>query len=56
MYAEELVELTALLNGDWNYANAIEDSNIVRGRIAVIEGRIDDAKTDLIEVGESPGL
>jgi hypothetical protein len=54
-YAEELSALTPRFKGNWNYGNAIQDSNVVLGRIAVAEGRIDDAKRHLLGAGASPG-
>lgn len=52
------VELQGLLEkyrDNFNYGNAVQDANIVLGRIAVLEGRIGDAKERLIEAGKSPG-
>lgn len=40
---------------DWNYGNAVQDGNLVLGRIAVKEGRITQAKEHLIAAGNSPG-
>jgi len=54
-YAEELLALIPKYQGDWNYGNAIQDANLVLGRIAVTEGRLDDAKQHLLAVGKSPG-
>ena len=54
-YAVELATLTPKYKGNWNYGNAIQDSNIVLGRLALKEGRVEDAKTYLIEAGKSPG-
>ena len=54
-YAEELFEMLPKFKGNWNYGNAVQDSNLVLGRIAVSEGRIDDAKRYLIESGKTPG-
>jgi hypothetical protein len=54
-YAEELETLTPKCKGNWNYGNAIQDSNIVLGRIALKEGRVEDAKKYLLEAGKSPG-
>jgi hypothetical protein len=54
-YAEELLSIAADYKDDWNYGNAIHDANLVLGRIAVDEGRIDDAKRFLIKAGNSPG-
>ncbi len=54
-YAQELMSLLPKYKGDWNYGNAVQDANLVFGRIAVREGRIEDAKRYLIEAGKSPG-
>ena len=54
-HAEELAKAAPQYVGNWNYGNAIQDSNIVLGRIAVLEGRIADAKRHLLEAGKSPG-
>ncbi len=54
-YAQELMTLLPNFQGNWNYGNAVQDANVVLGRIAVREGRIEDAKRYLIEAGKSPG-
>ena len=54
-YAQELMALTPKYKGDWNYGNAIQDANLVLGRIAVREGNIEAAKKYLIAAGKSPG-
>lgn len=54
-YANELLALAPKYTNDWNYGNAIQDGNLVLGRIAVHEGRIDDAKQYLIAAGKGPG-
>jgi hypothetical protein len=54
-YAQELMAMLPKFHGDWNYGNAVQDVNLVLGRIAVQEGRMDDAKRDLIAAGHSPG-
>lgn len=54
-YAEELETLTPKCKGNWNYGNAIQDSNIVLGRLALKEGRVEDAKKYLLAAGKSPG-
>jgi hypothetical protein len=54
-YAQELLTLLPKFKGNWNYGNAVQDANLVLGRIAVHESRIDDAKRYLIEAGKSPG-
>jgi len=43
-YAQELMTLLPKYKGDWNYGNAIQDANLVLGRIAVREGKIEAAK------------
>jgi hypothetical protein len=54
-YAQELMTLLPKFPGNWNYGNAVQDSNLVLGRIAVKEGRIEDAKQYLLAAGNSPG-
>ncbi len=54
-YAQELMTLLPKFKGNWNYGNAVQDANLVLGRIAVQEGRIDDAKAYLIAAGKSTG-
>src|SRR5258706_15530710 len=54
-YAQELMTLLPQFQGNWNYGNAVQDANLVLGRIALREGRIDEAKRHLIEAGKSPG-
>lgn len=54
-YANDLSKLTPKFKGNWNYGNAIQDYNLVLGRIALKEGSIQKAKDHLIEAGKSPG-
>ena len=54
-YADELSALVPKFKGNWNYGNAIQDYNLILGRIALREGRIGKAKDYLIEAGKSPG-
>ncbi len=54
-YATNLLALAQQFPGDWNYGNAVQDGNLVLGRIAVKEGRLDDAKRYLLEAGKSSG-
>ena len=54
-YAQELMTLLPKYQDNWNYGNAVQDANLVFGRIAIQEGRIEDAKRYLIEAGKSPG-
>jgi tetratricopeptide (TPR) repeat protein len=54
-YASNLLALLPKFPNDWNYGNAVQDGNLVLGRIAVQEGRMEDAKRYLLEAGKSPG-
>lgn len=54
-YATELLGLAPKYQKNWNYGNAIQDANIVFGRIALKAGRLDEAKADLLNAGKSPG-
>ncbi len=54
-YATELLTLAPKFRGNWNYGNAIQDGNLVLGRIAVRDGKIEEAKNYLLEAGRSPG-
>jgi hypothetical protein len=59
-YAQKLMTLlqkyqTTKTNCDCDIGDAIQDVNIVFGRIALREGRVEDAKHYLIEAGKSPG-
>ncbi len=54
-YADELASLMEKYKDDANYGNAVQDVNIVRGRLALAEGKVDEAKADLLKAGNSPG-
>ncbi|MGB8368306.1 MAG: hypothetical protein ACLPYZ_05815 [Limisphaerales bacterium] len=54
-FATELLALAPSYESDWNYGNAIQDGNLVLGRIAVREGRIEEAKQYLLAAGKSKG-
>ena len=54
-YADELATLMDKYKDDGNYGNAVQDVNIVLGRLALAAGRIDEAKADLLKAGKSPG-
>ena len=54
-YAQELTSLSPTFRSNWNYGNAVQDANLVLGRIALKEDRIDEAKKQLLEAGKSPG-
>jgi hypothetical protein len=50
-YAEELMSLAPQFQGNWNYGNAVQDSNLVLGRIAIREGDLGRAKEYLLASG-----
>jgi hypothetical protein len=54
-YAMELQALLPKFEGNWNYGNAVHDANLVLGRIALSEKRMDDARRYLIQAGNTPG-
>jgi hypothetical protein len=54
-FANELLSLVPEFQANWNHDNAIHVSNIVLGRIALAEGRIDDAKNHLTTAGTIHG-
>ena len=54
-FANELMKLAEKYADNWNYGNAIQDANIVLGRIALKKGNINEAKTRLLAAGASPG-
>jgi len=54
-YAQELMTLLPKYRSNWNYGNAVQDANLVLGRIAVKEGHLNEAKQYLIAAGNSPG-
>ena len=54
-YAEEQNTLLPQFKNNWNYGNAVQDINLVLGRIAVQQDRIVDAKRYLLLAGHTPG-
>jgi len=53
--AEELLRIAIEKKNDWNYGNAIQDSNHVLGRIALLKGDVAEAKSRLLASSESKG-
>lgn len=51
-YAEEMLEENVK---DWNYGNRIHYGNLTLGRIALLGGNIEEAKSRLVAAGETPG-
>ena len=54
-YTDELELAAAAAPRDWNYGNAIQDVNIVRGRLALRAGNTAEAKRRLLAAGHGPG-
>jgi hypothetical protein len=54
-FAEELERLALKYPKDWNYGNAVQDFNIVQGRLALKAGDVEAAKKHLLAAGRSPG-
>jgi tetratricopeptide (TPR) repeat protein len=54
-FAEEQATLLPGFKSNWNYGNAVQDTNLVLGRIAVRQGDIEAAKRYLLLAGETPG-
>jgi len=54
-YATELLAFAPKFESNWNYGNAIQDGNLVLGRIAVRDGQIEEAKQYLLAAGKSKG-
>lgn len=54
-YAEELARLAPQFKTDWNYGNAIQDANLVLGRLALAEGNLKEAKQRLLDSADSKG-
>src|SRR6478736_3053711 len=54
-FAEELELLTPKFKGNWNYGNAIQDANLVLGRLALKAGDPATACQRLLAAGHSPG-
>lgn len=54
-YALELERMIPDHAEDWNYGNAIQDCNLVLGRLCLKRGDVAAAKQHLLEAGRSPG-
>jgi hypothetical protein len=53
--ANELAQLASKYTNDWNYGNAIQDSNQVLGRIALSNGDVAEASRRLLASADSKG-
>jgi hypothetical protein len=54
-HANEVLAIATKYPNDWNYGNAIHKANLARGRLALREGRIDEAGDYLVKAGNTPG-
>ncbi len=54
-FALELEGLAPKYKSDWNYGNAVQDINIVLGRLKLKSGEVEAAKARLLAAGKSPG-
>ena len=53
--AVEMQDMAPAYKKDWNYGNAVQDFNIVLGRLALKSADIDSAREHLLAAGRSPG-
>lgn len=54
-YANELLDRAVEQRPNWNYGNAVHHGNLILGRIALAEGKIDEAEAYLLKAGKTPG-
>lgn len=54
-YAVASLTMSTVYKGNWNYGNAIHNSNVILGRISLVQGDIDQAKNYLLEASKSEG-
>jgi hypothetical protein len=54
-FAEELERLAPIYKDDWNYGNAVQDFNLVLGRLALKANDLQTARERLIAAGQSKG-
>ena len=55
MYAKDLLNQAKSMKDDWNYGNALHKAHLVLGRIALAAGDMDEAKSQLLLAGQTPG-
>jgi hypothetical protein len=55
-HAEQALTLASRYRSDWNYGNAVHDSHMVLGRIALNRGDVATAKRELLQAGGNPDL
>lgn len=54
-YAKRLLMLAPKYKGNWNYGNAIHDSNVVLGRVVLRNGELELAIEHLLKAGKTLG-
>ena len=54
-HANEVLATAPKFSKDWNYGNAIHKGNLALGRLALREGKIDQAGQFLLMAGRTPG-
>lgn len=54
-YATELLEAAVDAPADWNYGNAVHQANLILGRVALLDGRVEEAEAFLLQAGRTPG-
>ena len=54
-HANEVLTIAAKYQNDWNYGNAIHKGNLALGRLALREGKVDEAGKYLLLAGHTPG-
>lgn len=54
-YAQELLQVAPQFPKDWNYGNAIYYGHFVLGRVALREGKTEEAASQLLDAGATPG-
>ena len=54
-YASRVLDRAPQHQGEWNYGNAIHDGNSVLGRVALRDGKREDARKFLSAAGKTPG-
>ncbi len=53
--ADSLLAVSGQFKDDWNYGNAVHHSNLVLGRLDLLNGKTEDAKKHLKLAAQTPG-
>ncbi|BFM09979.1 hypothetical protein R50072_01320 [Simiduia litorea] len=54
-YAQASLAMSKDFENNWNYGNAIHNSNVILGRISLAQGNIEEAKAYLVRASKSHG-